>query len=81
MALLLNPLPQCIALDVEKPTTSLNKNEGVLMSEDYGYGDCRDSCIQYAIEGEYACDQCFEDAEQAMRDEEKEFDMHAYDQG
>lgn len=54
----------------------------VCMSEEFGYGDCRDSCIQYQIEGNYACIQCAEDEQQAMIDEENQLgDMGLYDQG
>lgn len=30
------------------------------MSEAFGHGDCRDECMQYAIESDLACESCLE---------------------
>lgn len=43
------------------------------MSEDYGYGDCRDGCMQHMIEGEHACQKCGELEEMEMEQEEEEW--------
>lgn len=50
---------------------SNNKKENI-MSEEWGYGDCRDSCINYAIEGVYACYECAAEMDRAQEQEENE---------
>lgn len=40
------------------------------MSEDLGYGDCRDGCVQYAIESDFACMDCDSNMEDEYPEEE-----------
>lgn len=49
------------------------------MSEDVGYGDCRDTCVQYAIESDFACEGCA--AEMDNECPEEDFFPEMYDQG
>ena len=48
------------------------------MSEDIGYGDCRDGCMSYLIEGEYACQRCAEIMDLEMEQEESEYEWLGY---
>jgi len=50
------------------------------VSEDYGYGDCKDTCPAYAIESEYACMRCAEQMDEEMRQEEEDW-MEGCEQG
>lgn len=39
---------------------------------DVGYGDCRDSCMAFLIEGEFACLECAEEMDRAEHQEEEQ---------
>lgn len=43
-----------------------------LTSLDFGYGDCRDSCMAYAIESEHACEACADEERRELEQEENE---------
>jgi len=43
------------------------------LTEDFGYGDCRDWCNDYLIEGEHACQRCYEEEQMAMEQEEEDY--------
>ena len=45
------------------------------------YGDCRDTCIAYMIESEYACMRCAEEMDMAQEQEDEDCFLEIYDQG